>query len=53
MGLIHILYKGGSLPAATSTQSKQFKQLTQENVKFLLQIGLKPKIEYGHFRYWG
>jgi len=45
MGLdFNLLYKGGSYPSATSiTQSRSFKQLTPENIQFLLQIGLRPK----------
>jgi len=53
MGLnFNILFKGGSLPAATNSQSNNFKQLTQKNYQFLLQVGLKPKKENGYLRYW-
>jgi hypothetical protein len=54
MGLdFNLLYKGGSYPSATSTQSRSFKQLTPENIQFLLQIGLRPKTNHGHLRHWG
>lgn len=54
MGLnFNNLFKGEGLPAATSSLSNNFKQLTPQNIYFLLQIGLKPKKEYGHLRYWG
>lgn len=54
MGLIYnLLYKGEKLQTASSTQNRHLKQLTPESIKFLVSIGLKPKIEYGHVRYYG
>jgi hypothetical protein len=47
------LYKGGSLPPASNIQPKKIQPLTPQNREFLLQIGLLPKNEHGHVRYWG
>jgi len=49
--LIHIL-KGGNAPAAASSiQYRNSKQLTPQNIQFLIQIGLEPNIENGHLRH--
>jgi hypothetical protein len=48
----HIL-KGGNAPAAASSiQYRNSKQLTPQNIQFLIQIGLKPNIGNGNLRHW-
>ena len=53
MGLnFNQLYKGGSLPAAAGTQSNNLKPLTPQNINILRELGLKPIINNGRYRYW-
>jgi hypothetical protein len=52
MGINFIkVYKGAGVNSS-NTSPRAVNQLTPQNINFLYQIGLTPRLEHGHVRHW-